>query len=228
MSVPLNGVLPVRLQLGNGATNKFPLVRAYDQTNTQIAGSPVALTHLSNGLYTANTLLMPACTFVELQYSVYNDSGHTSLDSVDYPIVVERVDFQIPSSSPFAQLTATVHEFAISSQDEQVEIVTQEDKTFIVKVIDDSKGDPFDLSSASAITTAFKNSDGSFLDLSLSSGIAIIDASLGKVQIALTAAQTALFYVANNFTFEMAITIAGEVTRIQVLNAYSVFLSENS
>lgn len=73
--------------------------------------------------------------------------------------------------------------------------------------------DAEDLSSASAITVAFRNTDDSFLTLSLSGGVAKVGSgAAGDITVTLTAEQTALLKKGKNLTVEVSWTIAGAVT----------------
>jgi len=79
----INEAIRLNLQLFDGGTTLYPLVYAYNAAGSQISGSPVALSHLANGLYTNSSLLMPDTAQVRAVYRVFTDSGHT-LISDDY------------------------------------------------------------------------------------------------------------------------------------------------
>jgi hypothetical protein len=83
MNLNIGAKIPLSLQLYDGAVGKFIRARLYNQAGTQIAGSPVALTHVAGGLYINAALVMPACDFLVAAYKVYDDSGFTTL-SGDY------------------------------------------------------------------------------------------------------------------------------------------------
>jgi len=85
MDLLLGQEVPLALQLSNGATNKYPQARMFDDSGAELSGSPVTLTHVGSGLYKASTFLMPSKPFIVAQYLVYSDAGHTTLDT-DYPI----------------------------------------------------------------------------------------------------------------------------------------------
>lgn len=70
--------LILSLQLFDGATNKYPRARVYDASGAEIAGSPVALSHVAGGLYRNGSLVMPDSAQVEAQYKVYDDAGFTT------------------------------------------------------------------------------------------------------------------------------------------------------
>jgi hypothetical protein len=99
MDLLLGQEVPLALQLSNGATNKFPRAKIYDESGTELAGSPVVLTHVSAGLYKASSFVMPAKPFIVAQYLIYSDAGFTTLDP-DYPI----------ASDAFSLLTLTTLE----------------------------------------------------------------------------------------------------------------------
>lgn len=85
MDLLLGQEVPLALQLSNGATNKYPQARMFDDSGAELSGSPVTLTHVGSGLYKAANFVMPAKPFIVAQYLVYSDAGHTTLDA-DYPI----------------------------------------------------------------------------------------------------------------------------------------------
>lgn len=109
---------------------------------------------------------------------------------------------------------------------EPVEIIQGGAATLDV-TLRDELGDPFSLVGASAVQTCFKRSDGTSLSLSLGSGVSIVNALLGKLQVALTAAQTALLQVVEYETLELTITLAGpDPIKVQIDSAYSVKLAK--
>lgn len=107
-----------------------------------------------------------------------------------------------------------------------IKIIQGGEMTFFVRLINKQTGDPFDLTGATAITTCFYNTDGTELNLSLGSGISIVSpAPIGKLQISLSAAQTALLDVISDQILEISVEFGGDPTKIQIFNAYSVLES---
>lgn len=94
--------------------------------------------------------------------------------------------------------------------------------TLVVRLLNDQTQDPYDLTGVTALTTCFQNDDGSELMLTLSSGISILSAVLGKIQIVLTSAQTALLRTVQLHTLELSITTTGDPIKVQIPDAYSV------
>ena len=84
--------------------------------------------------------------------------------------------------------------------------------------------DPLDLTGVAEITACFQKTDGTELMISLTGGgITILgNPILGKIAIALTAAQTALLAVVEASTLELALTYSGDPFKVQIPNAYSV------
>lgn len=114
-------------------------------------------------------------------------------------------------------------------------IVQGEDKVLTIKLVSSSTGDPFDLTAASAITALLLNADSTVLELTLTSGVTIVNPSAGKIQVYITAAQSlllALNPVITNPPFppapggyqnlELRITIGGEITIVQLPQSVSV------
>lgn len=90
--------------------------------------------------------------------------------------------------------------------------------------------DPFDLTSIYDIQTCFHNADGTELMVGkVSGGITIVgNPLLGKILIALTAAQTALLAVSDPTTLELAIvpTLGADPVKVSIPLAYSVVQSD--
>lgn len=88
----VGAALPLYLQLFNPDGSKHVRATCLNASNAAIAGSPVTLTHVSNGLYSNTALTFPAGTaWVIVQFEVYDDSGFTT-PSDGYGIEVERFD----------------------------------------------------------------------------------------------------------------------------------------
>ena len=73
-------LIPLNLQLFDGATNKHVQVRLFDADGTELGDSPVALSHTAGGLYQDDSVEMPASPIIA-QYKVYDDSGFTTPSS---------------------------------------------------------------------------------------------------------------------------------------------------
>lgn len=101
--------IPLQLQLFDGATGKFPQAVVKDATGTAISGSPFDLAHVANGHYSNLTAVMPSTAFVTIQYLVYSDAGHTTLDtgySID--LEVQEQDNSLITSGYTAPDNATI------------------------------------------------------------------------------------------------------------------------
>lgn len=88
-------------------------------------------------------------------------------------------------------------------------------------------GDPIDLTAVAEISVCFQKADSTELTLTKTGGgITVLGSPLlGKIQIALTAAQTALLAVTDHETLEIALTFSGDPQKIQIPSAYSVLAS---
>ena len=74
----VGAVIELNLQLFDGDTGKFVHAHVKDGAGVDVAGSPFALTHVGNGLYSDDSFAMPAgTTQVTATYIVYNDAGFT-------------------------------------------------------------------------------------------------------------------------------------------------------
>lgn len=90
-------------------------------------------------------------------------------------------------------------------------------------------GDPIPLTPMYNIKSCFMNADGTELMLDLLGGAITIlgDPNLGKLSIALTAAQTALLQLVDTATLEVDLiaTLGADPKKIQIPQAYSVVQS---
>lgn len=77
MQVKQGDQIPLSVQLFDGDTAKYVRATVRGSNGTPLAGSPVDLTHVGNGLYTDDSLVMPLDNFVTASYRVYTDAGYT-------------------------------------------------------------------------------------------------------------------------------------------------------
>lgn len=76
--IRINEKIPLKLQLFDGAIDKYPLAYVYDDSMNEITGSPFSLNHIFHGLYASNAASMPDTSYVIVQYRVYDDILHQS------------------------------------------------------------------------------------------------------------------------------------------------------
>ena len=82
-SLTVGEKIPIKLQLTDGRTDRFPVANVYNDANTLIAG-PLSLTHVASGLYTTSTVVnMPNTPAVVVQFATFTDSGHTTPDPIN-------------------------------------------------------------------------------------------------------------------------------------------------
>lgn len=96
--IPLGDPIPLSLQLGDGATDKYVRAHVYKADGTsQVTGSPVALTHVSGGRYIDQSLTMPPGNCVEARYETFDDAGFTTPSGES--IVTEKIYLKPDASS---------------------------------------------------------------------------------------------------------------------------------
>ena len=85
--------LAIRLQIADGASGLFPTATILAPDDTILEG-PIDLVHSLGGLYKPSaTYTMPNQKFIDVQYAVYTNSGHTTDDPVNGRYV-ERFDLE--------------------------------------------------------------------------------------------------------------------------------------
>lgn len=89
MSLIVGQTVPIAMQLFDGATGKYP--RAVVRNNSGTTLATVDLAHLASGLYQYNSYVMTDVPYITVQYIVYSDSGHTTIDT-NYGYVCEAFD----------------------------------------------------------------------------------------------------------------------------------------
>lgn len=80
----------VKLQLPDRITDRFIRARVFNSALTEVAFSPLALTHIADGLYANVAQQATAIGNYTVQYTVYNDAGFTQLSN-KYATVEEDV-----------------------------------------------------------------------------------------------------------------------------------------
>jgi len=105
--------IPLKFQLTDQAVNKFPRAVVRDANDAPISGSPFTLAHVANGLYTNALAVAPDTKNLSVQYLVYSDAGHTTLDTGYEAVTIEiPVAKEAPSAS--SEITGVVDESAIT------------------------------------------------------------------------------------------------------------------
>lgn len=69
-------LLPLELQLDDGATGLFPVAFVFAPDNTPVATVPLA--HAALGRYHADWVMSPGVSRLSITYVVYSDSGHST------------------------------------------------------------------------------------------------------------------------------------------------------
>jgi hypothetical protein len=128
--------------------------------------------------------------------------------------ILEVLNQEVPNMNP-----------SIPPVNSQAIIIQGSIATLLVRIVNAVTGDPYDLTAVSQVSTCFYNADGSELMLNLSSGVSILGATIGKIQIGLTAAQTALLNIVQYATLEVSLTTGSGVIKVQIPQAYNVVAS---
>ncbi len=105
-----------------------------------------------------------------------------------------------------------------------ISIIQGGNKNFTVRIKSEATGDPLSLAGLVEISTCFLNIDGTELmkTYTASGGITVVSAPLGKIQIALSAAETALLAVVESSTLEISIDLGSGPVKFQIEDAYEV------
>lgn len=89
MKLVVGQAIPCTLQLKDRATGKYPRAIVRDDAGSTLA--TLDLTHVASGLYQDHSTTMTNVPSVTVQYIVYSDSGHTTIDTA-YETVLETFE----------------------------------------------------------------------------------------------------------------------------------------
>ncbi len=107
--------VPLPLVLEDGNTTRFPQAKVYDGIGSAIPLATVNLVHTDGGYYFGSWLVPSAARFTVV-YTVYSDSGHTTLDSAygkDEDNVVSDQPSSAAGESVEAQLNVAYDDSAL-------------------------------------------------------------------------------------------------------------------
>ena len=93
-------------QLSEGETNLYPRAVVRDQAGAQVSGSPFDLAHIANGLYSSSAFTPGTQGRFTATFSVYTDSGHTTLS--DYPLISDVIDVEDEAESDTAPIEGKI------------------------------------------------------------------------------------------------------------------------
>lgn len=103
-------LVPLELQIGDGATGLFPRALVYDASGALIATKNLA--HVANGRYANDTLVMPGANnaYIAATYVVYTDAGYTTLAQYGRALDVWQLSTQPTAAAIAAAVMAYVLE----------------------------------------------------------------------------------------------------------------------
>ena len=106
-----------------------------------------------------------------------------------------------------------------------IQIIQGKKSVFTVKLNDAATGERYDLTPVTVLTACFERQDGTSLTLGIGTGIVVLSAIYGRIQVSITAAQSALLSQVDNATLALSITTTGDPVGVLIPNAYSVVQS---
>ena len=213
-SLGLAQPIPCYSQLFDYADDKFVRAVVRDGSGAQISGSPVDLTLVANGLYRNVSLVMPQTAQVSVQYFVYSDSGYTILDQ-SYAGEVDVFTLQESSGSggngyATSNIVGIVDDGGQSCKQTGVQdtLVKGSQRAITLRLVQQApNGEPYDLTGFTEIQARFLNEDRTTLTLSTQDGsITVISATVGKIAIVITSAQSAVLMPGTPMAFTIVVT----------------------
>lgn len=220
-------VVPLYNQLATYDPTKF--VRAFVQNaaGVPISGSPFALAAVgTKGLYRNLTAVMPAFPWVHVKYAVYDDSGFTILSGANGGGADSF--YSNTAIPPFSLLPKTSNIVAFVDGDDcctgpiEDTIIQGSSRVLLIRLAD-VDGNPFDLTSESAIEFRMRKSDGTILSLTqLLGDITIVNAGGGQIAVELSSAETLALAPGIPSPATIKVTIGSNVTVINLTTQLSV------
>jgi len=143
--VPVVGqTIPLALKLWDGVSDKYVKATVRDNAGVEITGSPVLLSHVGEGNYKVDTLLMPDVDFVTTSYIVYDDSL-LSTESIDYTHGTDTFLQEVPNSvivDKLDEIIATLNALQGQSTEANLKgyIIGDEVLTGIIQEAEEIKG----------------------------------------------------------------------------------------
>jgi hypothetical protein len=114
------------------------------------------------------------------------------------------------------------HEETPCSQAEKIEIIRGESRTFSLKFVLKSNGDPYDLTGTTALKVQFPKDPTGSVDKTIGSGVTITSAVAGKITVTLDIADTVLLKVGEDQTIEAEITQPSGVRKVHFIEVLDV------
>jgi hypothetical protein len=105
-----------------------------------------------------------------------------------------------------------------------INIIKGTDRQFNIRVVNKSSGDPVDLTglSGSNISLKLPNEDETQLSLTVGSGLTVVSATGGKIQVNVTDTQSALLKAKDGQSMELTIINGSNTSKVQFLNMLNV------
>ena len=214
----LTGGVPVAV------TSPIPMINA-PGSNTYGAEFPPLSQH--SYLFLKRVYTDASYSVLDSNYAASSESGYAAV-SVDIAAELELILKTLYEAKFMGVLTGWLYlEGNLPPQWPAVkpaQIIQGSHATVIVRLMNATTMDPVDITGATEIKACFTNQDWTQLELSLTGGqIQVLSGILGKVQLNLTAAQTALLAMVENETLELLIKIGmNDPVKVQIQNAYSI------
>ena len=215
-SLGLAQPIPCYSQLFDYADDKFVRAVVRDGAGDELAGSPVDLELVGDGLYRNVSLVMPQTAQVSVQYFVYSDAGYTIIDE-SYAGEVDVFTLQEGGSSgggayATSNIVGIIDDGGQSCKQTGVQdtLVKGSQRALTLRLVQQApNGEPYDLTGYTEIEARFLNEDRTTLTLSTQDGsITVVSATVGKIAIVITAVQSALLMPGTPMAFTIVVTKA--------------------
>lgn len=217
-------VIPLFNQAADYSTGLFMKAFVFDDTGTEISGSPVIMNDLGNGAYDNQDLVMPNSP-VNAQFLVYTDDTYTDF-STSEGANFQFFDLTIGGGGggnfpPTSNIVGIIDGGSCSPQESGIQetIVKGSDRTVTVRLIQDQNGLPFDLTDETLLEFRFRKADGTVLSVKSSDAgtpVEVVNAPVGQLLCVLTKVQTALLFTGIPSPFTIVVTQPLGVTVINL------------
>lgn len=211
-SLGLGQPIPAYTQLYDYASGKFPRAVVRDADGAELSGSPIDLAEIADGLYGNSDLAMPDTAHVTVQYFVYSDSGHTSLDqsyAAELDVFTKEVGGGGGSSGIISNIIGIIDGEGCKQTGIQDTLIKGSERSLAIRLVSEfPNGAPLDLTGNTEILAKFLKEDRTILSLTKTGGaITVVSDAAGSLQIAITAVQSALLMPGSPMPFTMVVTL---------------------
>lgn len=212
-SIVVGDPIPAFTQLFDGADDKFPQAVVRNAAGTILGGGALDLALIADGMYGNSEVNMPNTPFVTVQYFVYSDEEHETLD-LSYSQTMQTFTRAASgggggSTTVISNIIGVINGQGCKQTGIQDTLVKGSERALAIRLVEEfPNGAPFNLTLAENIVAKFLNEDRTVLELSLEDGdIEIEVAAAGQIRVNISDTASADLMPGSPMAFTMIVTM---------------------